>query len=288
MPPADSLVSVLHEVAPIFDQDIRSKVSDYDGYFEESEITDYDNEWDTKRYARYTIKVPAEKLDGFLSIVDGSGKITSKTISMDDVSLQYVDIQAHIEALEKEKDHLEDLYRYTEDVSEIIQIEDRLSYVQATLDSYNRQRMVLEGRVSYSKIILTATEEREIRNPVRKMIHVNLGEKLIDGLERTVNMFFDLIIAIPVVVLIAAFAVFCIFVLKKVWAFVFRKNGDEPRYRYMIVPVQEYDAEAKRKQKEKKSQKDARRIDEEIHAGQTETNAYKQTLDPGTEPDQTE
>lgn len=217
-----------------FDEDLHSKVEGFDGYFEDATVNDYSSSYSTDRYAYYTVRLPQEKLDEFLNIIDGTSTITSKSVTSEDVSLEYVDINAHIDALENEKDNLLRLLDQSENVSDIIEIEDRLSNVQYQLDSVNGQKRLLEGRVSYSTININVHEERNVENPIAMAFEINFAEEIISGIENAVSVFVGILTSIPVIIIITAFVLLFIWIVRKIWRKMFKKGNN---IRYMIVPV---------------------------------------------------
>lgn len=220
----DVNISIDVEDVDTFDTDIKAKVEQFSGYFESTEITNFNNEWETYRYGYYTMRIPSEKLEDFLTLVDGAGLVTSKTIEAEDVSLEYVDIQAHLTALENERNNLNRLQDMAVSLSEILDIQDRLSSVQAQLDSYERQKLLLQGRVKYSKVKLTARQERNIEHPIRQVFDVQFGKKLLDGLGAAFEVFVDIVVAIPVIIVIIFFIILFIFIMIKVCRKVFKKK----------------------------------------------------------------
>lgn len=217
-----------------FDEDLHSKVEEFGGYFEDATVNDYSSSYSTDRYAYYTVRLPQEKLDEFLNIIDGTSTITSKSVTSEDVSLEYVDINAHIDALENEKDNLNRLLEQSENVSDIIEIEDRLSNVQYQLDSVNGRKRLLEGRVSYSTININVHEERNVEHPIAMAFEINFTEQLVEGIENAVSVFVGILTSIPVIVIITAFVLLFIWVIRKIWRKIFKKDT---YIRYMFVPV---------------------------------------------------
>lgn len=217
-----------------FDSDLHSKVEEYGGYFENASVDSYNSAYSTDRYAYYTIRIPQTKLDDFLGIVDGESTVTSKTVTSEDLSLSYADIKAHISALENEKKNLQRLMDQTESVSEIIEIEDRLSSVQYNLDSINEQKRLLEGRVSYSSVNINAHEERNIEHPIAMAFEINFAEEFISSIEEAVSVLVGIITSIPVIIIVTAFVLLFIWILRKIWRKIFKKDK---KIKYMLVPV---------------------------------------------------
>lgn len=227
------------EVASLeaFDSYITQRVADYGGYFESQEINDYSSSYSTSRWAYYTVRVPQADLDGFLGDVEEESTITSKSISSEDVSLDYVDIKSRISALETEKDNLTRLLDQADQVSDIIEIEEQLSDVQYRLDSYNSQKLILEGRVSYSTVSIRAREDRTVAHPVASAFSVNFKEEMLDGLSSAVDTLVGIITAIPVIAIVSAFVMLFIWIWRKAWNRVFKRKGG--RIRYVLTPVSE-------------------------------------------------
>lgn len=230
----DASLSVDVENLDEFDSDLHTKVEEYGGYFENASVDSYSSAYSTDRYAYYTIRIPQANLDDFLGIVDGESTVTSKTVTSEDLSLNYADIKAHISALENEKANLQRLMDQTESVSEIIEIEDRLSNVQYNLDSINEQKRLLEGRVSYSSVNLNAHEERNVEHPIAMAFEINFAEEFVDSIEDAVSVLVGIITSIPVIIIVTAFALLFIWILRKIWRRIFKKDK---RIKYMLVPV---------------------------------------------------
>ena len=95
------------------------------GYVEYSDIGGT-----TQKWARYTVRIPVEHLDSFLEAISQKGVIAEKSTSQEDVTLQYVDTQAHVTALRTEEESLLRLLEQAESVEDIISIQDRLSGVR--------------------------------------------------------------------------------------------------------------------------------------------------------------
>ena len=126
------------------------KVDELGGYFENTEIQNYESEYQETRYSNYAIRIPAENLDKFMESVEGESNVTQKSVSSEDVSLDYVDTKAHISALETERDNLLRLQKTTDSVSDLIEIEDRLSSVQAI------STVITEERDCLKAVLITA------------------------------------------------------------------------------------------------------------------------------------
>ena len=110
------------------------------------------------RTANITARIPAESLNEFLSLVSEASNVISKNESVTDVTLQYVDMQSHKEALQTEQQRLLELLEQAETIDDIITIESRLSDVRYQIESMESQLRTFDNQVSYSTVYLYIDE----------------------------------------------------------------------------------------------------------------------------------
>jgi len=119
------------------------------------------------RNADLTIRIPKDKLDVFLESVSGISNVVRRSDTVEDVTLAYVDLESHKEALETEQDRLLELLERAESIEDIITIEERLSNVRYQLESMESQLRTFDNQVDYSTVYLKI-EEVEIFTPVEE------------------------------------------------------------------------------------------------------------------------
>ncbi len=143
-------------------ENLSRKIQELGGYTENSSVWggSYDDE-DT-RSAEYTIRIPADRLDEFVAAADEIGNIVYKNEYVDDVTLEYVDVESHKKALETELNRLLELMEQAESLEDLLTIESRLSQVRYELESYGSRLRVLDNQVDYSTVHLTVTEVERI------------------------------------------------------------------------------------------------------------------------------
>lgn len=131
-----------------------------DGYNQYSQSSDvsYDSGY---RYADLTIRIPADRLDEFRSVVRGDSNVTEETMSTEDITLQYVDTDSHRKALEAEEERLLEMMDSAETVDEMIQIEDKLADVRYQLEDINSQLKLYDNQVDYSTVNISITLTRD-------------------------------------------------------------------------------------------------------------------------------
>lgn len=134
------------------------------------------------RSADLTIRIPAADLDAFVSQVEGISNIISVNESQDDVTLRYVDTQSRIEALKVEQERLLELLANAETMSDLLEIEKRLTEVRYDLESTTSQLRVLENLVSYATVELEISEVEVLTEVEEQTVWQRMGTGFTENL----------------------------------------------------------------------------------------------------------
>ncbi len=138
---------------------IENKITSLGGYAQYKDIGGNSYYGDSgNRYASVTARIPSERLEEFVNAVAQQSNVTSKNESVDDVTLQYVDIEAHRDSLRIEMDRLNELLDQAQDLETIIGLESRLTEVRYQLESYESQLRSMDNQVDYSTVYLYISE----------------------------------------------------------------------------------------------------------------------------------
>lgn len=170
--------------------------------------------------ASLTIRVPAERLDELTAQVTGYSNITYRSESQQNVTLQYVDTESRIKALETEQERLLALLEQAEDLEQILLIEDRLTEVRYQLESNESSLRALANQVEYATVTLDVRQV-EVFTPVEEPGYwESTGKGFVDSLDGLWNFlknaFRALIIALPylIVFLIAPLVILLVLLRK--------------------------------------------------------------------------
>ena len=93
---------------------VRQMVEDAGGYISSSSARG--SRTDGTRSVDYTCKIPAGNYAGFIDGLSGAGNLYRLTESTDDVTLQYVDLDARLSSLQNQLDRLEELAAEASDI----------------------------------------------------------------------------------------------------------------------------------------------------------------------------
>ena len=134
---------------------ISAKIAQLGGYVENQELyngssySSYRN-----RSASLTVRVPAEHLNSFVQDVKGVSNVVTYNESTENVTLQYVSTESRMKALEVEQERLLELLAKAENMSDLLEIEARLTDVRYELERVTSQLRVLANQVDYATIHL--------------------------------------------------------------------------------------------------------------------------------------
>lgn len=143
---------------------VERQVTALGGYIEEMSRYNRNNSYYSDsgvahlRYASMTVRIPRENLDALLSEVDEQSNIVSRSESVSDVTLQYVDLESHKKALLTEQSRLLELMEQAVTVEDIITIESRLSEVRYQIESMESQLRTYDNKIDYSTVYLSIDE----------------------------------------------------------------------------------------------------------------------------------
>lgn len=161
-----------------------AKIGELGGYVENREVYN-GSTYSSRRYrnANLTIRIPAENVDGFIDHVAGVSNIVSSNESIDDVTLTYVDTETRLKALETEQQRLLELMEQAETMSDLLEIEGRLTEVNYQLESVASQLKTLDNQVSYATVHLYISEVQEYTPVAEKTTWQRITEGFVDSLE---------------------------------------------------------------------------------------------------------
>lgn len=208
---------------------IESRVNSLGGYISNSDISGKSSEL---KNCSMIIRIPAEKTDEFVMVVEDGSNVTSKSESVDDVTMRYTDLEAHKKALQTEYDSLLELMKKADSMEDIITIQSRLSDVRYEMESMESQLRLLQNQVSFSTVDIDIMEVSQ-PTPTKEettweMIGRRFSNNLSDAIETVCDFIIDLIVGIPGLIVFILFLIFAIIVIRLFIAlikFLFRKHS---------------------------------------------------------------
>ncbi len=202
---------------------VEAKTTELKGYVENSSIdeNDYYNNENMSRYATLTLRIPAESLDEFMNSVSSIAKIINKSVSVNDITTSYIDTESHIKALETEQKALLEILEKSSTVENTIKVHERLSEVNASLDSYKSTIKSYDNMVSYSTVELYVNEVERITEVENEGFFLEVKSKLSDNLYflgktmRSFGIWF--LSSLPMIAIVVIIITILIILIKKVY-----------------------------------------------------------------------
>ncbi len=139
----------------------------HNGYVETSSVsgTGYkeNDRHASARYATYTLRVPAEQLDAYLTTLrDNEGiRIIKQSSSSNEITGAYYDITTRIATLEIERDSLQQMLAGFTDYSDInamLAVQERLYNVIEEIEALKTQLKIYDNKVDLSTVELSISE----------------------------------------------------------------------------------------------------------------------------------
>ena len=199
---------------------LEGKIAALSGYVEDQQVYNGSAYSGRRyRYANLTVRVPADQVEAFTEHMSGVSNIISKNKTMDDVTLQYVATESRMKALKAEEERLLELMAKAENMSDLLQIEARLTDVRYELESVTSQLRVYDNLVDYATIHLNLTEVQEYTPVEEETVWQRIGGGFVESLKNLGNFFVELFVALivglPYLVFIGAIVVVVVILCRR-------------------------------------------------------------------------
>lgn len=232
---------------------VEKKVDDLGGYIENSNF--YSN-YNKRKNADYVIRVPEVNLPAFTGMISDNANVISKNTSVEDVTLAYVDIESRKAVYQTEEKRLLEMLSESTDVETLLNIEMRLSEVQADIESMEATLRSYDNKCSYSTIYINI-KEVEVYTPVETK-ELTAWEKISQGFVKSLknvgiairDFFIWFLINIPYLVFYAVVIVIIVSIAKLIIKLI-KKSSEKKK------------AKKQAKEQAKKQEKEQAKIEEQ-------------------------
>jgi major membrane immunogen (membrane-anchored lipoprotein) len=156
-----------------------------------SEETDR-NDYNASTNAVFTIS--PEYLDAFLDYAEECGTVSRKSISSEDITGQYIDVEVR---LENKRRNLDKYYEMLEDANrmeEIIQIQSEINMITSDIESYEAQlqmwnKNIAESRINISVFEVEDPSKVEVEDVTFSTLSFsNMGKLMWNGIKKCVDV----------------------------------------------------------------------------------------------------
>ena len=142
--------------------ELDAKISQLKGYVEAQNIYNGSN-YSSRRYrsASMTVRIPADVVDTFTADVSGISNVVRSNKNLEDITLTYTATESRVKALQTEEARLLELMAKAENMSDLLEIEARLTDVRYELENYTTRLKGYDNKVDYATVYLNIEEVQE-------------------------------------------------------------------------------------------------------------------------------
>lgn len=172
---------------------IDEQIAAMGGYVENQSIYNGSN-YASQRYrnANLTVRIPADKADAFTAQVAGIANVISKEKNLEDITLSYTATESRMKALQTEEARLLELLAEAENMSDLLEIEARLTDVRYELERTTSQMRLYNNQIDFATIHLTLREVQEYTPVEEPTFLERIQSTFSDALEGLGDGFVDL------------------------------------------------------------------------------------------------
>jgi hypothetical protein len=145
-----------------------------------------------------TARIPFNQYDEMVSQTEALGKVMDSSVWAEDVTSQYVDLQARLSVYETKRERLMALLGESGDLTSVLQVENELAATNAELESMKGQMRYMMSQTDYSTLEITlrekAAESVGIRTTGFSGFIDRVGEAFLLGVNGALRAFGNLIL----------------------------------------------------------------------------------------------
>jgi len=132
-------------------------VAKYGGFVAESSL----QKSDTQVVAAATLRVPADKATQLMNDLAGLGTVTSRSSGSEDVTSQYIDIQARLKVLRAEEEQLVGFLKKATNIEDMLAVQEQLRTVRTQIEQYEGQQRYMDNATSLATVTAQLTQTTE-------------------------------------------------------------------------------------------------------------------------------
>ena len=160
------------------------------GYVSESSerSTSISGSSDSTRYASYTIRVPADKVDEYLEAIEAECNVLRSTLTTEDITDSYYGYKAQLDSLLLQEERLTAMLEKADSLDYLLTLEDKLAQVRSQINSINSKLQLMDKSVNYSYVYITLSEVRKYQPAVEISYWQRVGNAFTGAFETFGNV----------------------------------------------------------------------------------------------------
>ncbi len=199
---------------------LRQEIAELNGYVEDQNIYN-GSAYAARRYrsASLTVRIPAADVDKFADNMAGMANVVRSNKNLEDITLTYVSTESRVQALETEQARLLELMEQADNMSDLLEIEARLTDVRYELERYASRLKVYDNQVDYATVYLNLEEVQEYTPVAERTVWQRITEDFAANLESLgddlVDIFVWFVVSLPYLVVWAAVIAAAVFLIRR-------------------------------------------------------------------------
>ena len=167
-----------------------------------------------------TIRVPANRLDAFLSLVlSQSIYQDTKTITAEDVTRRYVDVDARIRSKKAVEETYLRLLKQAKSIGDVLKVQEQLARIQEEREVQEAELRQLKDDVALSTVNLTYYQQTEMALSPEEPFYKQIYHNLVDGSRAVGSVLVGLFYFLPLGMIVAVV----------VWFIMRRRRNNPPK-----------------------------------------------------------
>lgn len=145
--------------------ELRSIAADLGGYVAsgESHIEEYDED----RYAVgwFTLRIPSDRFEDAVARVEGLGERVSSSISSQEVTEEYVDLEGRLNYWEQQEAFYSKLLNEAESIDDLVTVQTQMQNVLLNIEQIEGRLRYLDGRTAFATLTVGLSEVPDLIAP---------------------------------------------------------------------------------------------------------------------------
>ena len=129
-------------------------VAKYGGFVAQSSL----QKSDTQVVATVVLRVPAAQVTQLMNGLAGLGTVTSHSSGSEDVTSQYIDIQARLKVLRAEEEQLVGFLKKATNIKDMLAVQEQLGSVRTQIEQYEGQQRYMDNATSLATVTAQLTQ----------------------------------------------------------------------------------------------------------------------------------
>ena len=201
---------------------IEATVEKYGGYLSSSEIANgtsiryyYSS---SSRTASFSVRVPAEMLDGFVKEISEKFNVLSSRLSTEEITDTYYDLKAQYDSLKQQEERIEEMMKKADKLSDLITLDNKLTEIRSKMNYVWSRIQYYDKAVDMSFVNITLYEVQKYAEVQDPTYGERVGEAAGGGWSAFVSfmgeIFIGFLYVFPFLLISGGVAIAVIFIIK--------------------------------------------------------------------------